>query len=63
MKLKKIHFKDLVIPTYYLYFQFCGSTIAGLNLLSSAVMRLVHHEDKSQYADIKLSPRCLYIMR
>lgn len=44
-------------------FQFCGNTIAGLSLLSTAVMRLTHDEDESKRADILLSRRSLYIMR
>ena len=47
----------------YCYFQFCGNTIAGISLLSSSVMRLVHQENKDKYADILLKRRSLYIMR
>lgn len=43
--------------------KFCGDTIAGISLLSSAVMRLVNCEDKNKYADILLKRRSLYIMK
>ncbi|XP_011661956.1 alpha-ketoglutarate-dependent dioxygenase alkB homolog 7, mitochondrial [Strongylocentrotus purpuratus] len=43
--------------------KFCGSTIAGLSLLSPAVMRLVHEENSNQWVNALLSPRSLYIMR
>lgn len=43
--------------------RFCGNTIAGISLLSSAVMRLVHTDNKEQYADALLKRRSLYIMR
>ncbi|XP_033738761.1 alpha-ketoglutarate-dependent dioxygenase alkB homolog 7, mitochondrial-like [Pecten maximus] len=43
--------------------RFCGSTIAGLCLLSPCVMRLVHDKDKQRWADILLDRRSLYIMK
>ncbi|XP_048255619.1 alpha-ketoglutarate-dependent dioxygenase alkB homolog 7, mitochondrial-like [Haliotis rufescens] len=43
--------------------RFCGNTIAGLNLLSSAVMKLVHEKDKDRFASILLRQRSLYIMK
>ena len=43
--------------------RFCGNTIAGLCLLSDAVMRLTHEKDKSKKVDALLKRRCLYIMR
>ncbi|XP_041464467.1 alpha-ketoglutarate-dependent dioxygenase alkB homolog 7, mitochondrial-like [Lytechinus variegatus] len=43
--------------------KFCGSTIAGLCLLSPAVMRLVHEENNDQWVNALLNPRSLYIMR
>ena len=45
------------------YFQFCGNTIAGISLLSSAVMRLVHTDNKELFADALIKRRSLYIMR
>nr|XP_033779745.1 afadin- and alpha-actinin-binding protein-like isoform X2 [Geotrypetes seraphini] len=43
--------------------KFCGSTIAGLCLLSSSVMRLVSEENQEDWADLLLERRCLYILR
>lgn len=43
--------------------RFCGSTISGICLLSSAVMRFTHEKDKSRYADALLKRRSLYIMQ
>ncbi|XP_013142735.1 PREDICTED: alpha-ketoglutarate-dependent dioxygenase alkB homolog 7, mitochondrial [Papilio polytes] len=43
--------------------RFCGNTIAGLCLLSSAVMRLVHEARPELQLDALLERRCLYIMR
>lgn len=37
--------------------------MAGLCLLSPAVMRLRHSEQTNLYADFLLSQRCLYIMK
>lgn len=43
--------------------KFCGSTIAGLNLLSDSVMRLVKEDDSNEWLCLML-PRCsLYIIR
>lgn len=43
--------------------KFCGNTIAGISLLSPSIMRLVHTEDKTKFADILLERRSLYIMK
>jgi len=43
--------------------RFCGNTIAGLCLLSSSIMRLVHDKQKDKWADILLKQRSLYIMK
>ncbi|XP_044737902.1 alpha-ketoglutarate-dependent dioxygenase alkB homolog 7, mitochondrial [Chrysoperla carnea] len=43
--------------------RFCGTTIAGLSLLSDSVMRLVHDKKKLYTADVLLKRRSLYIMR
>ncbi|XP_071453829.1 alpha-ketoglutarate-dependent dioxygenase alkB homolog 7, mitochondrial [Hetaerina americana] len=42
--------------------RFCGDIIAGLSLLSSSIMRLVHENEKSKYVDVLLQRRSLYIM-
>ncbi|KAM6966805.1 alpha-ketoglutarate-dependent dioxygenase alkB homolog 7, mitochondrial [Tautogolabrus adspersus] len=43
--------------------KFCGSTIAGLSLLSDSIMRLVKEDNSSEWLDLLL-PRCsLYILR
>ncbi|XP_068623743.1 alpha-ketoglutarate-dependent dioxygenase alkB homolog 7, mitochondrial [Battus philenor] len=42
--------------------RFCGDTIAGLCLLSSAVMRLVHESRPELALDALLERRCLYVM-
>lgn len=43
--------------------RFCGNIIAGMSLLSSSVMRLVHNQDKQRFSDILLQRRSLYIMK
>ncbi|XP_017277280.1 alpha-ketoglutarate-dependent dioxygenase alkB homolog 7, mitochondrial [Kryptolebias marmoratus] len=43
--------------------KFCGSTIAGLSLLSDSVMRLVKEDAPHEWLDLLLSRRSLYIMR
>lgn len=66
-KLAYVHILDLeksgVIKPHIDAVRFCGNTIAGLSLLSTAVMRLTYDEDESKRADILLSRRSLYIMR
>ena len=42
--------------------RFCGSTIAGVSLLSSCVFKLVHTKDDKMYAHCLVKPRSLYIM-
>jgi len=43
--------------------KFCGSTIAGISLLSSAVMRFRRDKDDDQVlVDLKLPQRSLYVM-
>ncbi|XP_029421157.1 alpha-ketoglutarate-dependent dioxygenase alkB homolog 7, mitochondrial isoform X2 [Nannospalax galili] len=42
---------------------FCGSTIAGLSLLSPSVMKLVHTQDPAQWLELLLEPGSLYILR
>ncbi|XP_078478996.1 alpha-ketoglutarate-dependent dioxygenase alkB homolog 7, mitochondrial [Lampetra planeri] len=43
--------------------KFCGSTIAGLSLLSDSIMRLVKEDSPSQWLDLLLPRRSLYILR
>uniref|UniRef100_A0A3B4BDI4 Uncharacterized protein n=1 Tax=Periophthalmus magnuspinnatus TaxID=409849 RepID=A0A3B4BDI4_9GOBI len=43
--------------------KFCGSTIAGLNLLSASVMRLVKQDSPHEWLDLLLPRYSLYIMR
>ncbi|XP_069005407.1 alpha-ketoglutarate-dependent dioxygenase alkB homolog 7, mitochondrial isoform X2 [Embiotoca jacksoni] len=43
--------------------KFCGSTIAGLSLLSDSVMRLVKEDAASEWLDLLLPRRSLYILR
>lgn len=43
--------------------KFCGSTIAGLSLLSDSIMRLVKEDNPSEWLDLLLSRRSLYILR
>ncbi|MBN3302001.1 ALKB7 dioxygenase, partial [Amia calva] len=43
--------------------KFCGSTIAGLSLLSDSVMRLVSQQDAADWVDLLLPRRSLYIIR
>uniref|UniRef100_A0A3P9H6E3 Alpha-ketoglutarate-dependent dioxygenase alkB homolog 7, mitochondrial n=1 Tax=Oryzias latipes TaxID=8090 RepID=A0A3P9H6E3_ORYLA len=43
--------------------KFCGSTIAGLSLLSDSIMRLVKEDDPNKQLDLLLTRRSLYILR
>uniref|UniRef100_A0AAV2KK72 Uncharacterized protein n=1 Tax=Knipowitschia caucasica TaxID=637954 RepID=A0AAV2KK72_KNICA len=43
--------------------KFCGSTIAGLSLLSASVMRLVKEDSPKEQLDLLLPRFSLYIMR
>ncbi|XP_060882675.1 alpha-ketoglutarate-dependent dioxygenase alkB homolog 7, mitochondrial [Labrus mixtus] len=43
--------------------KFCGSTIAGLSLLSDSIMRLVREDNSSEWLDLLLPRRSLYILR
>ncbi|XP_026181272.1 alpha-ketoglutarate-dependent dioxygenase alkB homolog 7, mitochondrial [Mastacembelus armatus] len=43
--------------------KFCGSTIAGLCLLSDSVMRLVKEDSNKEWLDLLLPRRSLYILR
>ncbi|XP_062264788.1 alpha-ketoglutarate-dependent dioxygenase alkB homolog 7, mitochondrial [Platichthys flesus] len=43
--------------------KFCGSTIAGLSLLSDSIMRLVREDSKNHWLDLLLPRRSLYILR
>ncbi|XP_073510437.1 alpha-ketoglutarate-dependent dioxygenase alkB homolog 7, mitochondrial isoform X2 [Phyllobates terribilis] len=54
--------KDGYIKPHVDSVKFCGSTIAGICLLSSSVMRLVSVENGEERVDLLLPRRCLYIM-
>ncbi|XP_068193455.1 alpha-ketoglutarate-dependent dioxygenase alkB homolog 7, mitochondrial [Antennarius striatus] len=43
--------------------KFCGSTIAGLSLLSDSIMRLVKEDDTNEWVDLLLPRHSLYILR
>ncbi|XP_036797351.1 alpha-ketoglutarate-dependent dioxygenase alkB homolog 7, mitochondrial isoform X1 [Oncorhynchus mykiss] len=43
--------------------KFCGSTIAGLSLLSDSVMRLVREDEPAEWLNLFLPRRSLYILR
>ncbi|XP_036169183.1 alpha-ketoglutarate-dependent dioxygenase alkB homolog 7, mitochondrial [Myotis myotis] len=43
--------------------KFCGTTIAGLSLLSPSVMRLVHTQEPGESLELLLEPCSLYILR
>lgn len=43
--------------------KFCGNTIAGLSLLSDSIMRLVKEDVTSEWLDLLLPRRSLYILR
>ncbi|GLD66700.1 alpha-ketoglutarate-dependent dioxygenase alkB homolog 7, mitochondrial [Lates japonicus] len=43
--------------------KFCGSTIAGLSLLSDSIMRLVRENASNEWLDLLLPRRSLYILR
>lgn len=43
--------------------KFCGSTIAGISLLSDSIMRLVKEDASSEWLDLLLPRRSLYILR
>ncbi|XP_034535006.1 alpha-ketoglutarate-dependent dioxygenase alkB homolog 7, mitochondrial [Notolabrus celidotus] len=43
--------------------KFCGTTIAGLSLLSDSIMRLVKEDAPGEWLDLLLPRRSLYILR
>ncbi|XP_066986213.1 alpha-ketoglutarate-dependent dioxygenase alkB homolog 7, mitochondrial isoform X2 [Macrobrachium rosenbergii] len=63
----QVHILDLaktgVIKPHVDSVRFCGNIISGVCLLSDAVMRLVHVNNKDQVIDVMLPRRALYIMR
>lgn len=65
--LNHIHILDLhedgYIKPHVDAVRFCGNTIAGICLLSDAVMRLTNEKDKSKHGLALLKRRCLYVMR
>ncbi|XP_056426266.1 alpha-ketoglutarate-dependent dioxygenase alkB homolog 7, mitochondrial [Hyla sarda] len=54
--------KDGYIKPHVDSVKFCGSTIAGICLLSSSVMRLVSVDNPEERADLLLPRRCLYVI-
>uniref|UniRef100_H0XU03 Alpha-ketoglutarate-dependent dioxygenase alkB homolog 7, mitochondrial n=2 Tax=Otolemur garnettii TaxID=30611 RepID=H0XU03_OTOGA len=65
--LSPIHVLDLepqgYIKPHVDSIKFCGATIAGLSLLSSSVMRLVHTQEPGDWLELLLQPGSLYILR
>ncbi|CAG7822379.1 unnamed protein product [Allacma fusca] len=65
--LKLVHVLDLakngVIKPHVDSVRFCGTTIAGISLLSSSIMRLRLEEDKEVYCDVLLPRFSLYVMK
>ncbi|CAF0974256.1 unnamed protein product [Rotaria sordida] len=55
--------KDGYIKPHIDAIRYCGTTIAGLSLLSSCVMRFVHKDDKTLSIDVLLKPKSLYIIK
>ncbi|KTF82443.1 hypothetical protein cypCar_00026363 [Cyprinus carpio] len=55
--------KDGYIKPHIDSVKFCGSTIAGLSLLSDSVMRLTPENKSTDWVDLLLSRRSLYILR
>ncbi|XP_057200926.1 alpha-ketoglutarate-dependent dioxygenase alkB homolog 7, mitochondrial isoform X1 [Triplophysa rosa] len=53
----------LFFMLFFLSFQFCGSTIAGLSLLSDSIMRLIPENNSAEWLNLLLSRRSLYILR
>lgn len=43
--------------------RFCGTTVAGISLLTDSVMRFVKEADKNWFGDLLLPQRSLYIMK
>jgi len=48
---------------YVFSLQFCGTSIAGLSLLSPSVMMFVHDKDPAMWCKVLLNPMSLYVMR
>ncbi|XP_003387940.1 PREDICTED: alpha-ketoglutarate-dependent dioxygenase alkB homolog 7, mitochondrial-like [Amphimedon queenslandica] len=55
--------KDGYINPHIDNVKFCGTTIAGISLLSDSVMKLVHQERKDDWILMLLPQRSLYILR
>ncbi|XP_038056363.1 alpha-ketoglutarate-dependent dioxygenase alkB homolog 7, mitochondrial-like isoform X1 [Patiria miniata] len=43
--------------------KFCGSTITGVSLLSTAIMRLAKQNNPEHWVNVVLKPRSLYVIR
>ncbi|KAG8441438.1 hypothetical protein GDO86_006978 [Hymenochirus boettgeri] len=65
-QLSHVHVLDLrkegYIKPHVDSIKFCGSTIAGICLLSSSIMRLVSVDNPEERADLLLPRRCLYVL-
>uniref|UniRef100_A0A8C6D4N3 Alpha-ketoglutarate-dependent dioxygenase alkB homolog 7, mitochondrial n=1 Tax=Moschus moschiferus TaxID=68415 RepID=A0A8C6D4N3_MOSMO len=65
--LSSVHVLDLeprgYIKPHVDSIKFCGSTIAGLSLLSPSIMRLVHTQEPGEWLELLLEPGSLYILR
>lgn len=53
----------VISAVFSLSLQFCGSTIAGLCLLSDSIMRLVKEDATNEWLDLLLPRYSLYILR
>ncbi|XP_057564892.1 alpha-ketoglutarate-dependent dioxygenase alkB homolog 7, mitochondrial isoform X1 [Hippopotamus amphibius kiboko] len=64
--LSSVHVLDLeprgYIKPHVDSIKFCGSTIAGLSLLSPSIMRLVHTQEPGAWLELLLEPGSLYIL-
>jgi len=53
----------VLLLSFSLLSKFCGSTIAGLSLLSDSIMRLVKEDATGEWMDLLLPRLSLYILR
>ncbi|KAK3733951.1 hypothetical protein QZH41_010768, partial [Actinostola sp. cb2023] len=64
--LSSVHVLDLAkngyIKPHIDSVKFCGSTIAGVSLLSSSVMRMVHEQHNSVVVDALLPRWSMYVI-
>ena len=55
--------KDGYIKPHVDAVRFCGNTIAGISLLSDAIMRFKNVKNQSLYANVLVKRRSLYIIK